>query len=751
MPRDRNLAGRLTLTGVLFMRMTIKLKLAVAFGVVLALSITSGLVAYSKLASLNTTLDNVVNGSSKRSFNAEQLKIALLQNVRSEKNAVLSPSDEDTVTYVSQAKQQRAEVRALLDEIRASATPEGKRMLATIGSMFDKQAELQDATLHDATLNSNNAANALMHSEGIPALAQARGELAGLRAALEKAKGGAHAQAVLPLDAGITDIWSETLFAILSQDMAELARRSDSTESQIATFRSQAANSLAEIAKSGAPTTGFATALEHLLKVAEHVISVNRGGGTLTAMANTMGPGHKAVGDTMAATDDYVAFLQQQVKQAVLDAASVYDEARAVLALVLGASVIVSVALASWIAFSISRGLSRSTTLANAVAIGDLSHNVTVGTNDEVRDMVDALNTMVENLRATAHVADKIADGDLSIDAKPLSEKDVLGLSLQRMLAKLREVVREASAASENVSSGSQELSATAVDLSQGATEQAASAEEASASMEQMAANIKQNADNAAQTEKIARQSSVDAQASGEAVGRAVVAMQTIAEKINIVQEIARQTDLLALNAAVEAARAGEHGRGFAVVASEVRKLAERSQTAAAEISTVSSQTVQAAQEAGSMLARLVPDIRKTAELVTEISASCREQDVGGDQINQAIQQLDKVTQRNASASEQMSATAEELAAQAAQLQSNIAYFRLGTGASTGAPPVHAAAPRKPAPIPPSRSSVKSEPVLARRAALPVTRIAQSKPARGFALTLAEGGPDARDQQYEQY
>ncbi|WP_231750158.1 methyl-accepting chemotaxis protein, partial [Blastomonas sp. CCH1-A6] len=150
-----------------------------------------------------------------------------------------------------------------------------------------------------------------------------------------------------------------------------------------------------------------------------------------------------------------------------------------------------------------------------------------------------------------------------------------------------------------------------------------------SASMEEMAANIKQNADNAAQTEKIARQSAQDADVSGQAVNRAVGAMQMIAEKISIVQEIARQTDLLALNAAVEAARAGEHGRGFAVVASEVRKLAERSQGAAAEISQVSSETVKAAAEAGDMLGKLVPDIRRTAELVSEISAACREQDIG--------------------------------------------------------------------------------------------------------------------------
>jgi methyl-accepting chemotaxis protein len=203
--------------------------------------------------------------------------------------------------------------------------------------------------------------------------------------------------------------------------------------------------------------------------------------------------------------------------------------------------------------------------------------------------------------------------------------------------------------------------------------------------MEEMTATIKQSADNAAQTEKIARQSATDAIASGEAVGNAVSAMQTIAEKIMVVQEIARQTDLLALNAAVEAARAGEHGRGFAVVASEVRKLAERSQAAAAEISTLSGQTVKAAQSAGDMLSRLVPDIQRTAELVEEISAASREQNAGASQINTAIQQLDKVTQQNTSAAEEMSATSEELASQAEQLQAAISYFRISENPSRSA------------------------------------------------------------------
>ncbi len=259
--------------------------------------------------------------------------------------------------------------------------------------------------------------------------------------------------------------------------------------------------------------------------------------------------------------------------------------------LVIGAAVLVTVIaiiVVLVVTSAIKRNLAAAIALANAVAAGDVSATATVTSNDEVKDLVDALNVMTANLRTTAEVADLIANGDLTVDPKPLSDKDTLGLSLKRMVEKLREVIADAISSANNVSAGSQEMSATAEQLSQGATEQASSTEEASSSMEEMAATIKQSADNAAQTEKIARQSAADAIASGEAVSNAVIAMQTIADKIMVVQEIARQTDLLALNAAVEAARAGEHGRGFAVVASEVRKLAERSQAAAAEISTLS-------------------------------------------------------------------------------------------------------------------------------------------------------------------
>ncbi|TSK08662.1 MAG: HAMP domain-containing protein [Geobacter sp.] len=296
-----------------------------------------------------------------------------------------------------------------------------------------------------------------------------------------------------------------------------------------------------------------------------------------------------------------------------------------------------------------------------------------------------AVNSSAKANRDIAEVAQQIAAGDLTLKLTERSPEDELLIALKAMLDKLNLVVTDVKGAADNVASGSQELSSSSEQMSQGASEQAAAAEEVSSSMEEMTSNIRQNADNALQTEKIASKSAKDAKEGGEAVTHTVSAMKEIAGKISIIEEIARQTNLLALNAAIEAARAGEHGKGFAVVASEVRKLAERSQKAAAEISDLSSSSVEIAERAGDMLNRMVPDIQKTAELVMEISAACREQDTGAEQINKAIQQLDQIIQQNASAAEEMSSTAEELSSQAEQLQDVIGFFKV-EGGETAAP-----------------------------------------------------------------
>ena len=457
------------------------------------------------------------------------------------------------------------------------------------------------------------------------------------------------------------------------------------------------------------------------------------------AASLSMGAGRDVMNKALTVIDEMNVLVTENVKETEAATDVQYESSRLLLISATVALTLFSLAAAVWISLNISRALRRAVDLADAVSIGDLSYEIEHKSNDEIKDLVVSMQRMTSNLRNTASLADKIADGDLTVEPTPLSDKDTLGMALQRMVERLRGVVADALSASDNVSAGSQELSASSEQISQGATEQAASAEEASASMEEMAANIKQNADNAAQTEKIARQSSKDAEASGEAVARAVSAMRTIAEKISIVQEIARQTDLLALNAAVEAARAGEHGKGFAVVASEVRKLAERSQSAAAEIGQMSGDTVKAAAEAGDMLNRLVPDIRKTAELVSEISAACREQDIGASQINEAIQQLDKVTQQNAGASEQMSATSEELAAQAEELQTSIAFFKVdGAGVKVSA----------------ARKSAKPAAKVVGRKPVSVSSTnsisAQQARAKGFALDLSMGGPDAGDADFRE-
>ncbi|HOV90664.1 MAG TPA: cache domain-containing protein [Syntrophorhabdaceae bacterium] len=351
-------------------------------------------------------------------------------------------------------------------------------------------------------------------------------------------------------------------------------------------------------------------------------------------------------------------------------------------------------------------------------------------------------------LMKAVDIANELSQGNLtvSIESETKDEAGQLLSGMRSMLEKLKLIVSDVKNASDNVASASQQLSSSAQQMSQGATEQAASAEEVSSSMEEMVSNIKQNADNAQQTEKIALKASQDAKEGGNAVAETVSAMKEIAGKISIIEEIARQTNLLALNAAIEAARAGEHGKGFAVVATEVRKLAERSQIAAGEISKLSTSSVEVAEKAGMMLTKIVPDIQKTAELVSEINAASNEQNAGAEQINKAIQQLDKVIQQNASATEEMASTSEELASQAEQLLDTIAFFKVDEDTKDKAKKIYAATRVKETP--------KHYIHKAEREVSPIPKKGQLKSPQGqtgVMLDLGQQGHDKLDDEFERF
>ncbi|MES3020836.1 MAG: methyl-accepting chemotaxis protein [Pseudomonadota bacterium] len=330
--------------------------------------------------------------------------------------------------------------------------------------------------------------------------------------------------------------------------------------------------------------------------------------------------------------------MEARAKEEAGEAAALYQQGRTIMIATMVGGVLLGILLGFVISRSVTRPLAQAVQAANSLAEGDLTVRIESGSRDEIGQLLHAMRRMIE---------------------------------------KLSQVVRDVNEGADALASASEEVNATAQALSQASSEQAAGVEETSASIEQMTASIAQNTENAKVTDAMATKNAHEATEGGSAVKATVAAMQQIAKKIGIIDDIAYQTNLLALNAAIEAARAGEHGKGFAVVAAEVRKLAERSQIAAQEIGEVASSSVQLAEKAGKLLDEMVPNIRKTSDLVQEIAASSEEQSSGVGQINAAVGQLNQATQQNASSSEELAATSEEMSNQAEQLQQAMAFFRL--------------------------------------------------------------------------
>ena len=386
----------------------------------------------------------------------------------------------------------------------------------------------------------------------------------------------------------------------------------------------------------------FWSAHQVFVEIARKYQSTNSGA-SYQGMANAMKNTDDSFSALTEALDKLQALSQAGADASIKSAQATGAQVVTIVVAGMVAGVILSIALGLIIALGITGPLRKAVDFATGLASGNFDRRLDIDQRDEVGILATSLNDMRDRLK---DVIETVLD-----TARNLS-KGASSLSLS----------------SEQMAQGVEEIAQSAQQLSQGSSEQAASAEEVSSSLEEMTASIRQNADNSLETEQIAIKSSQDATEGGKSVDETVGAMKVIASKISIVGDIARQTNMLALNAAIEAARAGDAGRGFAVVASEVRKLAERSQSSASEIAEISQGSVAIAEKAGNLIENIIPLIKKTADLVMEISASSREQNSGSEQITKAMTQLDTVIQQNASFSEELSGTTEEMSAQAEQV-----------------------------------------------------------------------------------
>jgi methyl-accepting chemotaxis protein len=660
----------------MFAQLTIRKKLIMAFTVLIVLMIVIFTISFMRFREMNGRMTEITNITAHKVLLIGQIKHDITAISRDQKNMIATVDDEKMIEIGRIIDKEIKSINDNVAKLEGLSDGETLSLVKSLKDILEEYFRVQQNIQRIATLNTEIKAEEIADNESREAFQRTMNTLNQIGGEVNSRE---VVKAILELKQAISEINSierDMIIAKSDDDLNKHFGQAVDAEKIIEeknAFLERYLNGEAKMLFTKFQTQYSAYYAFHLQV---RNLAKTNSGGKAEEISVTQG---EAIDDQ---ADEVIAKIYDIINIQLIkdqkDTEEMYDSVVSTMIIVILIAIAVGVFVATWLLKDVMSSLGIATGAIKKIAAGDFSADVNTEKRDEIGDMLRELQFMIEKLRSSVDVAKLVSKGDLTMDFGTMKNKGGdLDKALEEMVNNLREIASTIYNGAENVSAASQQVASASQQMSQGAQEQASASEEVSSSMEQMVANIQQNTDNSRETEKIANKAAKDIQVSSNSVSETVEAITTIAERIAIIEEIASKTDLLALNAAVEAARAGEHGKGFAVVAAEVRKLAERSQQAAAEITEISGKTVKSAEISKQLLLNTLPDISKTAELVQEIAAASVEQNTGADQVNGAIQQLSQVTQGNASAAEQMSSNAEELNSQAEELKAAVSYFKL--------------------------------------------------------------------------